>query len=693
MKRDKDSNDRRDGKGRPEGRRDDARGGFNKGGSRPSFGGPRPGGGSDRPAYGDRKPFSGGDRREGGSNRPSYGDKKPFTGGDRREGGSDRPAYGDRKPFNRDGGSDRPAYGDRKPFTGGDRREGGADRKPFNRDGGSDRPAYGDKKPFNREGGSDRPAYGDRKPFTGGDRREGGNDRPSYGDKKPFTGGDRREGGSDRPAYGDRKPFNRDGGSDRPAYGDRKPFTGGDRRESGTDRKPFTGGDRRDGGPREGGSDRPAYNDRNRSDGPAEPRKSFTGGDRRSDRPTGPREGDSARFDRRDRTESTDDRPERKPSDGDNRSEGGTNRPFERKASTGNDRPDQGENQSDNPPRFDRRNEGGERTERPERKQFDRRDTNSPARPRSTGDRNRTDGPRKPFTGGNSRNQDNDRTNEGDDKTIERRTGRYEKAPNYNLSAMRDNLPRSRKVAKNLDRERETDPNSMRLNRYIANAGVCSRREADELIAKGDVQVNGKVVVEMGYRVKPNDVVKYGNKVLNPEKMVYVLLNKPRDIITTTEDPEARGTVMDLVADAGPFRLYPVGRLDRNTTGLILLTNDGELAGKLTHPSHNIKKVYQVELDKPITEEHFEQIRNGMDLEDGHIKPDDLAIVTPDAQVVGVEIHSGRNRIVRRMFESLGYEVTKLDRTVFAGLNKKELPRGKWRFLEPKEVVKLKYLI
>ncbi len=258
---------------------------------------------------------------------------------------------------------------------------------------------------------------------------------------------------------------------------------------------------------------------------------------------------------------------------------------------------------------------------------------------------------------------------------------------------MRDNLPRSRKVAKNLDRERESDPNSIRLNRYIANAGVCSRREADELIAKGDVQVNGNVVTEMGYRVKPNDVVKYGNKVLNPEKMVYVLLNKPRDIITTTEDPEERHTVMDLIADAGPFRLYPVGRLDRNTTGLLLMTNDGELAGKLTHPSNNVKKVYQVELDKPITDEHFEAIRNGLDLEDGHIKPDDLAIITPDAQVIGVEIHSGRNRIVRRMFESLGYEVTKLDRTVFAGLTKKELPRGKWRFLEPKEVVKLKYLI
>jgi len=231
----------------------------------------------------------------------------------------------------------------------------------------------------------------------------------------------------------------------------------------------------------------------------------------------------------------------------------------------------------------------------------------------------------------------------------------------------------------------------MRLNRYIANAGVCSRREADELIERGDISVNGKVVTEMGFKVKPGDTVKHGTKVLNPEKFTYVLLNKPKDFLTTTEDPEERRTVMELVADAGSFRIYPVGRLDRNTTGLLLLTNDGELADKLTHPSNNIRKIYQVEIDKPITEEHFETLRSGITLEDGPIKPDALSIVTADAHVVGIEIHSGRNRIVRRMFEHLGYEVTKLDRTTYAGLTKKELPRGKWRFLEPKEVVKLKY--
>ncbi|GAB3249699.1 hypothetical protein GCM10027347_06980 [Larkinella harenae] len=233
----------------------------------------------------------------------------------------------------------------------------------------------------------------------------------------------------------------------------------------------------------------------------------------------------------------------------------------------------------------------------------------------------------------------------------------------------------------------------IRLNRYIANAGICSRRDADALIAQGDVSVNGKVVTEMGYKVQPTDVVKYGNRVLNPEKMTYVLLNKPKDYITTTDDPNDRHTVMELVAGATPYRIYPVGRLDRNTTGLLLLTNDGELAEKLTHPSNEIKKVYQVEIDKPITDEHFEAIRDGIELEDGFVKPDDLSIVTPDAHVVGIEIHSGRNRIVRRIFEHFGYEVTKLDRTVYAGLTKKELPRGSWRYLDEKEVIRLKFLL
>ncbi|MCS6795687.1 MAG: rRNA pseudouridine synthase [Raineya sp.] len=247
---------------------------------------------------------------------------------------------------------------------------------------------------------------------------------------------------------------------------------------------------------------------------------------------------------------------------------------------------------------------------------------------------------------------------------------------------------KSSKGIKNAERKEKT---TIRLNRFIANAGVCSRREADELIKQGEIKVNGKVVTEMGFQVKPNDVVTYKGKVLKRQKFVYVLLNKPKNCITTTEDENARRTVMDLVKDACNERIYPVGRLDRNTTGLLLLTNDGELARKLSHPSSNIKKVYQITLDKPITEEDFLQLEKGLELEDGFIKPDAVALLEPN--VLGMELHSGRNRIVRRMFEHLGYEVTKLDRTMYAGLTKKDLPRGKWRYLTQQEVIRLKFLM
>lgn len=232
----------------------------------------------------------------------------------------------------------------------------------------------------------------------------------------------------------------------------------------------------------------------------------------------------------------------------------------------------------------------------------------------------------------------------------------------------------------------------IRLNRFIANSGVCSRREADKLIQAGEISVNGKVITEMGYKVAPTDKVKYGKKVLQREKFVYVLLNKPKDFITTTEDPQGRRTVMDLVKKAGEERIYPVGRLDRNTTGLLLLTNDGELAKKLSHPSHNIRKLYQVELDKPITENHFKDILEGLQLEDGLATVDDLALVDNSKKVLGIDIHIGRNRIVRRIFEHLGYEVVKLDRVMYAGLTKKDLGRGKWRFLSEKELVRLKHM-
>lgn len=231
----------------------------------------------------------------------------------------------------------------------------------------------------------------------------------------------------------------------------------------------------------------------------------------------------------------------------------------------------------------------------------------------------------------------------------------------------------------------------IRLNRYIANSGVCSRREADELIAMGLVTVNGKTVTEMGYKVNPGDEVRYENRVLKAEKPVYILLNKPKGYLTTTDDPQERNTVMDIVGKAVKERIYPVGRLDRNTTGLLLLTNDGDLADKLMHPSYNVKKIYKVTLDRPLTKADFQRILDGVSLEEGRATVDDLAIVSDDGKTVGLEIHIGWNRVVRRVFESLGYTVTKLDRSVYAGLDKKDLPRGHWRFLRQEEIVRLKH--
>ncbi len=229
---------------------------------------------------------------------------------------------------------------------------------------------------------------------------------------------------------------------------------------------------------------------------------------------------------------------------------------------------------------------------------------------------------------------------------------------------------------------------SIRLNKYIANAGICSRRDADKLIETGVVRVNGKVVTELGTKIKPGDVVQYDNKVLSGEALRYVLLNKPKGYISTVDDPQERKTVMDLVARACKERIYPVGRLDRNTTGLLLLTNDGDLAKKLTHPRHRVRKVYHVELDKALSKNDMLSIADGVELDDGPIAVDAIAYTGTgsDKTKIGVEIHSGRNRIIRRIFEKLEYEVVKLDRVVFANLTKKDLPRGKWRHLTLNEI-------
>ena len=244
-------------------------------------------------------------------------------------------------------------------------------------------------------------------------------------------------------------------------------------------------------------------------------------------------------------------------------------------------------------------------------------------------------------------------------------------------------------------KQRSKPENSQtRLNKYIANSGVCSRREADNLITSGAVMVNGVTVSELGAKVNPGDKVQIGDQTLKSEKLQYVLLNKPKGYITTTDDPEKRNTVMMLVENACKERIYPVGRLDRNTTGLLLFTNDGELAKKLTHPRSRVNKTYHVNLNKALTRNDMLKIEAGMDLEDGFIKVDGIAYVGDgsDKKDIGVELHSGKNRIIRRIFESLGYDVTKLDRVVFAGLTKKDLPRGKFRHLTPKEVSFMKML-
>lgn len=235
------------------------------------------------------------------------------------------------------------------------------------------------------------------------------------------------------------------------------------------------------------------------------------------------------------------------------------------------------------------------------------------------------------------------------------------------------------------------EPGSMRLNRYIANAGLCSRREADTYIATGCVTVNGKIVSEMGHQVLQGDSVSFNGKIISSEKKVYVLLNKPKGYVTTLEDPHADKTVMELVAGACQERIYPVGRLDKNTTGLLLFTNDGDMTKRLTHPKYNRKKIYHVFTDQNVTKNHLQEIVDGVNLEDGFVAADSVSYVTDDdKKQVGIEIHSGKNKIVRRIFEHLGYKVVKLDRVYFCGLTKKDLPRGRWRLLTPEEVNLLK---
>lgn len=289
------------------------------------------------------------------------------------------------------------------------------------------------------------------------------------------------------------------------------------------------------------------------------------------------------------------------------------------------------------------------------------------------------------------RQQTSGKTAQGPKPKAEGNTG---KAASNKPQATNGKAQGSKPKVESKEEPQTTVKGAMPLNKFIAHGGICSRRDAVELVKAGKVIVNGERILEPGHKVSDKDDIKVnGKKLFLRRNLVYILLNKPKDFLTTTEDPQGRKTVMDIIRNATEERVYPIGRLDRNTTGVLLLTNDGELAQKLSHPSYEIKKIYEVKLDKPLIKKDFDTILSGLTLEDGYIAPDLLAYADPkDKSVIGIEIHSGRNRIVRRIFEHMGYDVRNLDRVMYANLTKKNVDRGKWRFLTEKEVRLLKYL-
>ena len=401
------------------------------------------------------------------------------------------------------------------------------------------------------------------------------------------------------------------------------------------------------------------------------------------------------------------------------------NRSYNREGGERPYRPSYNREGGDRPyrPRFNPNSEGGERPQRsygersydrPQRPSYNREGGDRPYRPRFNNNNEGGDRPQRPYNregGSYDRPQRPSYNREGGDRPYRPRFNNGEGGgyrsnnggggyrPRYNNDRQGGYRPRPRtgdydpnakySVKKQIEyKEQFVDPNEpIRLNKFLANAGVCSRREADEFITAGVVSVNGEVVTELGTKIKRSDVVKFHDEPVSIERKVYVLLNKPKDTVTTSADPQERRTVMDLVKGACNERIYPVGRLDRNTTGVLLLTNDGDLASKLTHPKFLKKKIYHVHLDKNLTKADMEQIAAGIQLEDGEIHADAISY-TDDFKKdqVGIEIHSGKNRIVRRIFESLGYKVVKLDRVFFAGLTKKGLRRGDWRYLSEAEV-------
>ena len=401
--------------------------------------------------------------------------------------------------------------------------------------------------------------------------------------------------------------------------------------------------------------------------------------------------GDKPRGERRFKDDN--DRPRRRFNDDDERPRRKFNDEDRPRRRFDDDKPRRRSNEDDERPR----RRFNDDDERPRRKFNDedrprRRFNDDKPRRRSNGDEER---PRRRFNDDDERPRrrfnDDDRPRRRFDDDKPRRGRRYEdhdeeEAPKRGRKGyVREKDPMY---------DRPAATGEIRLNKYLADCGVCSRREADDLIKAGCVTVNGEVITTMGYKVKTNDKVMYGGQTLNREKLRYILLNKPKGYITTADDPEGRETVMELVKDACPERIFPVGRLDKATTGLLLMTNDGDLAKKLTHPSSEVSKLYHVVLNKPLTRNDMLRISDGIELDDGFISADEIAYDADDdsKKSIGIQLHSGRNRIVRRIFEHLGYDIVKLDRVMFAGLDKYKLPRGEWRFLTDKEVAMLKKL-
>ena len=555
-----------------------------------------------------------------------------------------------------------------KPRFGGDR-----DKPRFGNDRGGDKPRFGgdrDKPRFGNDSGGDKPRFGGE---GRGSFQRNSNSRPSG--TPGYTGGDK----SGNPRFpGDRSSrFSKDLG-DKPRFGNDR---GGDKPRFGGDRdKPRFGSDRGGDKPRFGGDrDKPRFGNDGGGDKPR------FGGDRDKPRFGNDRGGDKPRFGGdRDKPRFGNDRGGDKPRFGGDR-----------------DKPRFGNDRGGDKPRFggdrDKPSFGTDRGGDKPRFGSDRPSDKAPENRRETFDSAEKFNKPKP-TGAVGLSKFRPRGSEPFvDNTPDNRDFNEDKPKTYGIpKAEKADTPKGfkgskrefNKVASNLEKGAEhAKSDEIRLNRYIANSGICSRREADELIQQGMVRVNGDVVTELGTKIRPSDNVKVEDRKVIPEKPVYIIMNKPKGYITTTDDPEGRKTVMELIDLPGKERIYPIGRLDRNTTGVLLLTNDGEMTQKLMHPSFEIKKVYRATLDKKPSKEHMLQLVQGVELEDGMMAFEQCGFVEEGKEnVLGIEIKSGRNRIVRRMFEHFGYEVTALDRVLLGEFDKVKLGRGKWRFLTEKEM-------